>query len=196
MRTTMRRSPSGCTGQDPSCPLCRRHGNLSPPLPLSPATERGDVCPRSPWAGSMQRFVNSGIRPHEGADGHAPVDVIRIEAQAAQPRRRRGSRSRTGQAREREHASMMRRPSAGRYDDAPLICRPTAPAGPRDPSRMCIREHRGPDLPGPLGQLHGPCPDERRRMGYQHFDLMQLRDHLAGLVSLPPQEGGSVAEPP
>ena len=31
----------------------------------------------------MQRFVNSGIRPHEGADGHAPVDVIRIEAQAA-----------------------------------------------------------------------------------------------------------------
>ena len=89
--------------------------------PLSPATGRGDVCPRSPWAGSMRRFVNCGIRPLEAADCHAPVDVIRIEAQAAQPRRRRGSRSRAGQARERVHASMMRRSAAARYDGAPLI---------------------------------------------------------------------------
>ena len=74
----------------------------------------------------MRQYVNSGIRPLEGADCHAVVDVIRIEAQAARPRRRRGSRARTGRAREREHAAMMRRSSAGRYDGAPLMCRTVA----------------------------------------------------------------------
>ena len=35
-------------------------------LPLSPAARRGDVRPRSPWAGSIRRYVNSGIRPLGG----------------------------------------------------------------------------------------------------------------------------------
>ena len=52
------------------------------------------------------------------------VDVIRIEAQAAPDR---GVENRSlGPA---EFASMMRQSSAGRYDGAPLICRPAAGTG-------------------------------------------------------------------
>ena len=86
--------------------------------------------PPRDWDARAERNVDSGTRPLEGADYRAGASAARRGrrhpdrgAGCTRPRRRRGSRSLTGRGRESEHASMMRRSSAGRYD-----CRPPAGA--------------------------------------------------------------------
>ena len=95
-----------------------------PPLPAAlsralparartrPAAKRDRMSVRE-YAPSRARTTTRRRRPR-GGRRHPDRG-----AGCTRPRRRRGSQSRTGRAREREHASMMRRSSAGRYDAVP-----------------------------------------------------------------------------
>ena len=134
----------------------------------------------------MRPYVNSGIRPLEGADCHAGAAAWQSTSSGSRRRLSGGSfedrRSPTGRAREREHAPMMRQSSAGRYDGAPLMCRTIA--GADGSARPEQNVYSGTPVVQNPSATPWPAARKAPRMGYSKPHAAALLSSMSSIPSL------------
>ena len=153
----------------------------APEQPLIRGAGRRDVQPSSLGQGRYDRMCileSAPSRARTTTRRRRPRGGRRHPDRGAgctRSRRRRGSRSRTGRTRERELASMMRRPAAGRYDGAPLMCRPADGADGSGGSAGASPRAGGPDR----GAGVRPCGTSRRGPAVRAGQLSASAAHTA-----------------